>query len=104
MLDGSRMTMAACGGPSPSSFCTWIIWGPPVLDGVSTFGAATGARGGGAAAGAAAAVTFGVETATSCGLRNGFSRSAIAAETPTTASTTTLAATMPALTLPTARG
>jgi hypothetical protein len=79
-----------------------MICGPLVLAGWSIF-AAAGARAGGGATGAAA-VTSGVETATSCGLRNGRSRSAIAPETPTTARTTATDATAPALTLPPARG
>ena len=63
-----------------------MICGPLALGAASTFGVAIAGWATGAAAGSDAAVTFGVETAAT-GFRNGFSRNAIAPETPTTAST-----------------
>ncbi len=83
------MTMAPPVGGASASFGTLMILAPPLAC------AGAGSALGVAASGVAPATTSGVETASAAGLRNGFSRSAIAAEAPTTASTASPAMTWP---------
>ena len=81
--------MTSCAGPPVSTGCTWMMRGPPVLDGSLPVGAEAAGGGAGAAAvstGFAATSVFG---ASATGARKGLPRSAIAADAPPMASTAT---------------